>query len=75
MLVYPQNFALVDDAAAKGKGGATVLMLRVLLPDTDETRLLFRTGKVMDIVPCPYSDDATQQLFAALEAGDTSLLG
>ncbi len=73
MIAFPQNMSLVRQAARKASNAIErpVLMLNVTMLKSDEMRELFKTRKVMDIVDCPYSSEATHRLFSALEKGNT----
>ena len=75
MMQFPRLVEEINKATKHAKpGGRRVLALRVILEDDAITRGFFKSRKVMDVVESPNTDDATRQLFYALERGDTSNL-
>ncbi|MBU1016842.1 MAG: hypothetical protein ABIJ36_02255 [Patescibacteria group bacterium] len=74
MMAYSRNIPLVQQAIKLRIGPKPLLLLRAIQPRWEEERAFWRTRRVRDIVNLPYDKDATEKLFAALEAGDTSSL-
>lgn len=74
MMAFTKNIERIRIAAGFGVGDKPIIMLRYHRPDWEDARDFLKTGKVLDIVPIPYSGDQARELFAAIEAGKTSTL-